>query len=1059
MLLHVHVGSIISIKCSMNIKFHCALHFLPTSGCESPEKFWDLMCDKSIAFTTVRSPTSGKDIHAGFTSAVGMFDYKWFGMSEWEASTLDPQQSMLLQMAWECLHNAGYHPGGNQSSEEEEEEDNNDTDFGVFIAITGGDAQVMGQSKSPFPPATSFHTSIAANRIARSFNLTGPSMTINTACASSLTALDAACTYLKAGKCRRALVGSVNALLDPNLFTILEYMGMTSPDGKCSVFDESANGYVRGEGCGMVLVMPLAAAQDEGRRILAVVKSTCTADNGNSSCTLTAPSSSTQSKLIKKALDGAKIELDRVSFVEAHGTGTKLGDPIEIDAIANVFYGTSTALGECGNLSPPVIESVKANIGHLETGAGIASLIKTVQVLEHACAPGNAALNTINPVFPKLDDRFEQTQLIPNEQTALCPLITSAESGPAALVTGIVNCFGFGGSVGTAILQQYLPLPHMARVACGVLLDENHDGEITSTRIKRVTSVFKTGFAVFNEADLCLDKSIESCILLSDRIKNSMRDGTDLNMAIFRFFYGLVSLLRSLEMEVTAIAGNDLATVTLTQVIKGEIDLTDAIYSLISQDEMDEQTRAEAMDYCLQERQVLVLSLADSEPVDAKNQVKYQVLAEVAGITTFKHAGDAHAHLINDLRDTLIKLRYFSDAQELKACSNKPSRDVELPALYKRYPLRKLVDKALEERREEEAAKKMFKTDPQGKVSVQLGKVKVECLTAEVADIAHTTDKTEAKFGAYSAEVVDESGYVTQAGSAESLTAITRQSTPNKPHPEATPSYPTRITSSQADDVTTKGDPSHKETVLSTLYDQIKDDLDSSDVTVEQFASSGLFELGLDSFNVMQISDFIDQKYRVSKPFSEIIDYDTVGDLVEAITKESSVLAAKSKAQAQPATSITEVNFPKIGIRTMAPDYPRLGKAGYYTVPDMSEIHKMSREQLRSVEDFTVGRRGAGKLVFLGATDVTGLNIDELLCIEKECVEIVQQADSSKSDRLNKPALLYFEEVFPSDRSAEALAAFEEGLKAFCKSSPLPMQYSGYNITAGVLEIKVDKFY
>ena len=310
------------------------------------------------------------------------FDAQFFDLSPAEALALDPQQRLLLETGWRALEDAGI------ATEPEAGKP-----IGVFVAISTTDyqwAQLWQPGAGAVDPftATGLSFAAAAGRLSYSFGFTGQSMAIDTACSSSLVALHQARRAILNGECEAALVAGVNALLTPNLFGCLGALNLLSPEGECRAFDGAANGYVRAEGCGAVVLKPLSAALRDGNRVLALLRASAVNQDGRSA-SLTAPSGVAQRKVIAAALaDGALAPAD-VDYVEAHGTGTPMGDAIELNALAD-SYGADRA-------APLLIGSVKVNICHLEAGAGLAGLIKTVLALDHGMVPGHPRLLSPTP--------------------------------------------------------------------------------------------------------------------------------------------------------------------------------------------------------------------------------------------------------------------------------------------------------------------------------------------------------------------------------------------------------------------------------------------------------------------------------------------------------------------------------------------------------------------------------------------------------------------------------------------------------------------------------------
>ncbi|MCC6809186.1 MAG: hypothetical protein IT381_17295, partial [Deltaproteobacteria bacterium] len=311
---------------------------------------------------------------------VAAFDPGFFGIAAKEALTMDPQQRMLLECVVEALEDAGI-PASNLVGSQ----------TGVFVGTSSTDYQValtkLGTDQIDPYRGTGNAISVMAGRISYVFGLQGPSFAMDTACSSSITALHNARRALRDGECDLAIVAGVNLLLQPDLSIYFSRGHFLAPDGRCKTFDDAANGYMRGEGCGVVVLKRLADAERDDDRIRAVVRGSALNQDGRSGG-LTVPNGPAQEAVIRAALDDARLEAADVDYVEAHGTGTSLGDPIEANALANV-YGENRQPGR-----PLFIGSVKTNIGHLESAAGMASLVKLVLALEHEQLPPQLGFHT-----------------------------------------------------------------------------------------------------------------------------------------------------------------------------------------------------------------------------------------------------------------------------------------------------------------------------------------------------------------------------------------------------------------------------------------------------------------------------------------------------------------------------------------------------------------------------------------------------------------------------------------------------------------------------------------
>lgn len=393
-------------------------------GANNADEFWQLLYQgrEAIAPMPPDRPWLGAAGWGGFLPAIDQFDAAFFGISPREAAYLDPQQRLLLEVCWEGLEQAAIAPQSLAGSR-----------TGVFVGISHSDYGDLMQTSptaelSPHS-ATGTALCIAANRISYSLNLKGPSIAVDTACSSSLVAVHLAGQSLTAGDCDLALAGGVNVILRPELTRVFQQAGMMAADGRCKTFDAAADGYVRSEGCGMVVLKRLADAERAGDRILAVVQGSAINQDGLSNG-LTAPNGPAQQAVIRQALARAQVPAAQISYVETHGTGTPLGDPIEVNALKAVLLEGRSPQQRCA------LGSLKTNVGHLEAAAGIASLIKVVLALQHRHIPAHLHLRTLNPRI----DLADTPLFIPQQG---CPW--DLPDGVERRLAG-VSAFSFGGS-------------------------------------------------------------------------------------------------------------------------------------------------------------------------------------------------------------------------------------------------------------------------------------------------------------------------------------------------------------------------------------------------------------------------------------------------------------------------------------------------------------------------------------------------------------------------------------------------------------------------------------
>jgi amino acid adenylation domain-containing protein/thioester reductase-like protein len=407
----------------------------------SPQAFWELLRNGVDAITEVppdrwnvdefhsfdpATPGKVTSRWGGFLDGVDLFDPHFFGISPREAARMDPQQRLLLEVSWEALENAFIPPRSLAG-----------TRTGVFIGISSYDysrLQFDDPARIDAYAGTGNAHSIAANRLSYLLDLRGPSMAVDTACSSSLVAAHLACQSLRSGESDVALVGGVNLILTPELTITFSQARMLSPDGRCKTFDASADGYVRGEGSGVVILKRLSDALRDGDNILALIRGSAVNQDGRSNG-MTAPNGLAQQDVIRQALANSGVAAHQIGYVEAHGTGTPLGDPIEIASLRAI-------LDDGQSNSRVLVGSAKTNIGHLEAAAGIAGLIKSVLALQNEAIPPHLHLKEVNPYLALEDSRLEIG-------TYLRPWKRRDQPRFAG-----VSSFGFGGTNAHIILSE-----------------------------------------------------------------------------------------------------------------------------------------------------------------------------------------------------------------------------------------------------------------------------------------------------------------------------------------------------------------------------------------------------------------------------------------------------------------------------------------------------------------------------------------------------------------------------------------------------------------------------
>lgn len=410
------------------------------NGINTPEIFWENLINKKDCITEIPKERWDMDAYyspnraesgkmyvkeGGFVDHIDQFDLDLFKLPAREVKYMDPQQRLFLEVSWECLERSGVNPLSLKG-----------TKTGVYLGICTHDYALHSlysqqMDKIDIYSFTGSAFSIASGRLSYMLGLEGPSMSIDTACSSSLVALHEACSSICNRKSEMAIVGGVNLMITPEHTIQFCKVNALSPSSRCKAFDASADGYVRSEGCGVVLLKSLDKAIEDKNQILAVIRGVVINNDGVSN-SLTAPNGMSQQRLISEVLKSANVKPNQVSYVEAHGTGTPLGDPIEANSLGNVY---------CKDRKTPLwVGSVKTNIGHLEAAAGMAGLIKTILAIKNKKIPPNLHFQNPNPEIPWCDYDMR----IP----------TKVEEWPEGKKIAGISAFGFSGTNAHVILEE-----------------------------------------------------------------------------------------------------------------------------------------------------------------------------------------------------------------------------------------------------------------------------------------------------------------------------------------------------------------------------------------------------------------------------------------------------------------------------------------------------------------------------------------------------------------------------------------------------------------------------
>lgn len=435
-------------------------------GASDPQRFWDNLVGGADAITPLPAERAAWFTQAdgaadwltsaafpqwgGFIDGVDAFDADFFGIAPLEAECLDPQQRKLLELSWSVFEHAGYDPREFKGR-----------DVGMFVGAHSVDYLDLASNRAALRDLygayldSGMHMSLIANRVSRWFDFNGPSQVVNTACSSSLVAVHHAVDSLERGDCSVAVAAGINLILSPRIYCASHSAGMLAADGRCKSFDAAANGFVRAEGYGAVLLKPYEDALRDGDRIYGVIRAACVNHDGQSN-SLRAPNLNAQKRLIRDAWRQAEVAPDGIGYIEAHGTGTPLGDPIEVQALSEAFQQLQDDTGVDIQPSSCVIGTAKTHIGHCESAAGIAGMLKVLLSLQHGVLPGMLHFTRRNP-FIDLDD--SPFRLATQTQPWL-PVVDGDVRRPR--LAGI-SSFGFGGVNAHVVVEEHLPQDHAAR--------------------------------------------------------------------------------------------------------------------------------------------------------------------------------------------------------------------------------------------------------------------------------------------------------------------------------------------------------------------------------------------------------------------------------------------------------------------------------------------------------------------------------------------------------------------------------------------------------------------
>ena len=621
-----------------------------------PDEFWRLLIEKRDAVTEVPADRWSVDGRAGLTTrfggfvdGIGDFDSAFFGLSDTESAELDPQQRLMLELSWEALEDAGIRPSslrGTRSS--------------VFAGVMWDEYARLSAGLGV--PATSYTAtgqdlSIIPARVAYLLGTRGAAAAINTACSSSLAAVHLARRALLAGECDLAIVGGLNVMLSVDTMLSMCGLGAMSPDGRCKSFDARADGYVRGEGGGAIVLKRLSRALAEGDPIRAVVLGSAMNNDGYSNG-LTAPSPQAQEAVLADAYADAGVDPGQAAFVETHGTGTMLGDPIEAGALGAV-------LGQAPSRRDPLLlGSVKTNIGHLESAAGLAGLIKTVLALELRTVPPNLHFAEPNPHIPFDDLRLR--------------VVTEPMDLGTQPVSAGVSSFGFGGTnvhvvLGSAPATSDLP-PAGGAVRGSVFVFGGQGSQWAGMGRQLVTDPLCR--AVLSECDALMRPHLGVSILdlVCDSRDEWLRQTPLVQPAIFALQVALAKWWNSRGVTPDAVVGQSMGEVAAAY-IAGALSLADAVKVIC--------VRSCLVGDAVTDGTMAVVGLPADRVAALIGKHHWDVVVAVVGSPVSTVVAGAPA-AVADLVDTVIEQNGYAQRIEVDYASHCAAMDSLLPELIRR---------------------------------------------------------------------------------------------------------------------------------------------------------------------------------------------------------------------------------------------------------------------------------------------------------------------------------------------------------------------------------------
>ena len=1042
-------------------------------GANSPEEFWKLLMSKSDTSVTINTTGDSGNVSGCFTSSADVFDYNWFGMSEEKAIRLDPNHSLLLHTVNSALVNSGYNVTSPLTKP-----------VGVFIGISGHEHAIKeGLARSQYSMET-LPTAMAANMISYHFGLTGPSCTVDTTCSSSLTALTMASNSLKLGECEAAIVAAVNIMLIPEVTK----MNKLATGVKCKPFDTNGQGYVRGEGCGAIVLKLTTKARRDGNRLLCNVLSCVANNSGHSSAMFTVPSTTSEVDLLHQGLKASFLKPSDVAFIEAHAVGNPIADIIEAESISTVYSKEDN-----GKI---YVTSTKGNIGHLEAAAGMAGLMKVILSLEHSTLPPTINVESPHPMLPP-------SIAVPTEQVQLVQ--SRSAEGTSRLLSGGITTFSLGGSGAHALVQQAGALPNMKRTTVGVIVALE---TVTPPR----TVMFENAFRELRVLCEFLDAENEVYSKIVTFYGQKILPKLDSIHPVLLEFIFIHSVLRTLVangITFSFISAIGPLSEVLAAVHANVLSLRDGIAVILSKTNPDLQAEefkrsvysqpptvpffspshhllfgsgemstmyTSTLMKAVWEQPDIQVSMEDILLVTSHLKPAVTIIAgsnknymTETGVHVFSLANVPTVHR---LRHALLEIRYDHDSQ-MNLTQRGPSETTLMPRIYERFPLRQAIKSALQGSNEfpqmspsspmpcprrrsssiysDLATKILASSSSESSnnsitdVTLNMSKherllflTELVCITAqEVLDLdvlnMSISEKQDLGELGMSKEATGEflDLLLKRTGVKLTLNSMNNVTPASLSEMILKQMYPGVSERHKDEGFHGRSGGNWSDTIKASLYEYLRNKYPNLP-PIEETVNQNVFALGIESLVLTQVCAHIQDVYHFQVTMSQMAELGTL----EAVA----------------ATIANQMEEKQVSV------YPKLSKDDYSLSPPMPKLLQMNPSDLRKVPNFSVTREGVGKIEFIGYSDLTGVNLDETVIIDEGEVTVYPSGMPVPPHGcgLNRPAIVTFKSIRPRKNTFEGYDRMERRLKKNCEEKKLT--FIAYDFASGDFMFKVNGF-